>query len=234
MGAVTEEEGEAPPHAVVTGASSGIGAAVVERLLREGWRVTGISRSAPPLAHPAFAPLALDLSELDAIRPAVAGLRPTALVHAAGLLRVGALGGLEPEAGATMWQLHVAAAERLAEALVPGMLGGGRIVLIGSRTASGAAGRSQYAATKAALVAMARSWAAELASRRITVNVVAPAATETPMLRDPARRGVAPRLPPMGRFVQPEEVAGTVAFLLSHDAAAITGQQIVICGGSSL
>ena len=226
--------GEKPPHAVVTGASSGIGAAIVDRLLHEGWRVTGISRSAPPVAHPSFTPLALDLSDLSAIRPAVAGLKPGALVHAAGLLRVGGLGALEPEAGAMMWRLHVAAAEQLADALVPEMPDGGRLVLIGSRTASGAAGRSQYAATKAALVAMARSWAAELAARQITVNVVAPAATETPMLLDPARRGVAPRLPPIGRFVQPREVAGTVAFLLSRDAGAITGQQIIICGGSSL
>ena len=81
---------------------------------------------------------------------------------------------------------------------------------------------------------MARSWAAELAPRGITVNVVAPAATETPMLADSARDGTPPRLPPIGRFIQPEEVAALTSFLLSADAAAITGQQIVICGGSSL
>ena len=63
---------ETPPHAVVTGASSGIGAAIVDRLLREGWQVTGISRSAPPIADPAFTPLPLDLSDTDAIRSAVA------------------------------------------------------------------------------------------------------------------------------------------------------------------
>jgi NAD(P)-dependent dehydrogenase (short-subunit alcohol dehydrogenase family) len=111
---------------------------------------------------------------------------------------------------------------------------GGRIVLIGSRTASGAAGRSQYAASKAALLAMARSWALELAPRGITANVVAPAATDTPMLHDPARSALPPRLPPIGRFIRPEEVAATTAFLLGPEAGAITGQQIVICGGSSL
>ncbi|WP_334538530.1 SDR family oxidoreductase [Bradyrhizobium sp. AZCC 2230] len=74
----------------------------------------------------------------------------------------------------------------------------------------------------------------ELAPRGITVNVVAPAATETPMLKDPTRANVAPKLPPIGRFIQPEEVAAAVAFLLSGEAAAITGQQLVICGGSSL
>jgi NAD(P)-dependent dehydrogenase (short-subunit alcohol dehydrogenase family) len=76
--------------------------------------------------------------------------------------------------------------------------------------------------------------AAELAARRITVNIVAPGATETPMLRDPARVGEPPKVPAMGRFIQPDEVAGTVAFLLSDAACSITGQQIVICGGGSL
>jgi 3-oxoacyl-[acyl-carrier protein] reductase len=81
---------------------------------------------------------------------------------------------------------------------------------------------------------MVRSWAIEQARRGITVNIVAPGATETPMLLDPNRTQVKPRLPPIGRFIQPGEVAATVAFLLSPDAGAITGQQIVLCGGASL
>lgn len=157
-----------------------------------------------------------------------------AFVHAAGFMRVGELGSLDLAAGTDMWRVNVAAAMLLADTLAPKLPRGGRIVLIGSRTASGAAGRSQYVATKSALIGMARSWAMELAPRAITVNVVSPSATETPMLRDPARSTAPPRLPPIGRFVQPEEVAAVTAFLLSEEAAAITGQQIVICGGSSL
>ncbi|QQO36315.1 SDR family oxidoreductase [Bradyrhizobium diazoefficiens] len=222
------------PHALVTGASSGIGAAIVEHLLRDGWRVTGISRRPGTFAHPAFEHLSLDLNDVDSIAGAVADIAPTALVHAAGLLKVGSLGSLDHDDGAAMWRLHVDVAERLADALAPRLPQGGRIIFIGSRTASGAAGRGQYAATKAALVALARSWASELAPRGITVNVIAPAATETPMLKDPTRANVAPKLPPIGRFIQPTEVAAAVAFLLSADAAAITGQQLVICGGSSL
>jgi NAD(P)-dependent dehydrogenase (short-subunit alcohol dehydrogenase family) len=221
-------------HALVTGASSGIGAAIVERLLRDGWRVTGISRRPGTFDHPAFDHVSLDLNDVESIANAVAGLAPTALVHAAGQLKVGALGSLSHDDGAAMWRLHVDVAERLADALAPRLPQGGRIIFIGSRTASGAAGRGQYAATKAALVALARSWASELAPRGITVNVVAPAATETPMLNDPTRANVTPKLPPIGRFIQPEEVAAAVAFLLSGEAAAITGQQLVICGGSSL
>ena len=223
-----------PRHALVTGASSGIGEAIVQRLLRDGWRVTGVSRRRPALDAPAFAHLPLNLAAPETLEPALAGLAPDALVHAAGLLRVGKVGESAPADEEEMWRLHVAVASRLAGLLVPRMGAGGRIVLIGSRTASGAAGRGAYAASKAAQIAMVRSWGAELAPRGITANVVAPAATETPMLRDPSRSGLAPRLPPMGRYIRPDEVAAATAFLLSREADAITGQQIVICGGSSL
>ena len=231
---MTPSGGPSPGHAVVTGVSSGIGAAIAARLLRDGWSVTGLSRTNPGQPAPGFSHRAVDLLDPSRLPAALEGLRPTALVHAAGLMRAGSLGALDAEAGRTLWRLHVEAASLLADQLVPEMPDGGRIVLIGSRTASGAAGRSQYAASKAALVAMARSWALELAPRSFTANVVAPAATDTPMLHDPARSALPPRLPPIGRFVRPEEVAATTAFLLGPEAGAITGQQIVICGGSSL
>lgn len=223
-----------PRHAVVSGASSGIGAAIAARLLREGWRVTGLGRTDPGRPEPGYTHRTIDLTDGGAIAPALEGLAADALVHAAGLMRGGALGALDAEVGRTLWQLHVDAASRLADILAPRMPGGGRIVLIGSRAAGGVAGRSQYGATKAALVAMARSWAQELAPRGITVNVVAPGATDTPMLRDPARAATPVRLPPIGRLVTPEEVAALTAFLLGPEAGAITGQQILVCGGSSL
>lgn len=224
-------------HAVVTGSSSGIGLAIAIALLDQGWRVTGFDLAPATINHAAFAPVALNLADGPAVTVAAQTLVDVdALIHAAGVLRVGNVGALDHAGGALMWQLHVDAATRLADVLVPTMTmrGNGRVLFIGSRVAQGMAGRGQYAATKAALIALARSWAAEVAARGITVNVVSPAATATAMLDDPNRASAAPKLPPIGRLIQPQEIAALVSFLLSPAASAITGQDIQICGGSSL
>jgi len=221
--------------ALVTGASSGIGSAIVTRLLAEGWSVVGLSRSEVRGRSDRFQGVQVDLTDYSQLRRSLTSITDVqAIVHAAGLIHTAQLGALNESHSAAMWAVHVGAAEVLVNELADKMTAGGRIVLIGSRAAAGVAGRSQYAATKAALSGLARSWAAALVTRQITVNVVAPAATATPMLVGPNRVGTPPKMPPIGRFITPEEVAELTAFLLGPHAGAITGQHIVICGGSSL
>ena len=236
MAAASEVHGH---HAVVTGTASGIGLALARRLIADGWQVTGLD-CAPQAAATNFVPVAIDLADRSTLEALAARLAaetpaPRALVHCAGIMRSDADVETRQGGGETLWRLHVAAAETLIRALAPTMPDcAGRIVLVSSRAAQRRPGRGFYAASKAGVEALARCTAGALIGRGITVNTVAPGATDTPQLRDPARTDAPIRLPPFGRLIAPDEVAALAAFLLSPEAGAITGQTITMCGGASL
>jgi NAD(P)-dependent dehydrogenase (short-subunit alcohol dehydrogenase family) len=127
------------------------------------------------------------------------------------------------------------------QTLLPGMRARrwGRVVNLSSLTVLGAPERTAYAAAKAALISFTRSWALELATSGVTVNAVAPGPTETELFRannPPGSPGEKRYLAavPMGRFGTPDEIAAAVAFLMSKDAASITGQTLFVDGGASI
>lgn len=221
-------------HVLVTGCSSGIGLAICRYLLKQDMAVTGLSRRSPPIDHKHFHWVGADLGVLTTTSLELDASRFDAFVHAAGVMHTGDIQAYEHEFAQQMWQLHVDTPALLVKKLLAEQAPLKRIILIGSRTQQGALGKSAYAASKAAQQGLIRSWAMELMASQTTVNLIAPGATRTPMLEDPSRAGVAPKLPPMGRFIEPDEIAASVAFLLSEPARSITGQTLTVCAGASL
>jgi 3-oxoacyl-[acyl-carrier protein] reductase len=232
--------------AIVTGASGGIGAAIAKAMLERGHRVVSLALDKPDWSHPRLESYAIDLFNAQATEALAAEIARdhdvTHIVHNAGVIRPNPVEAAKASDIAALAQLHLGAALILLDASLPKMKERrfGRVVLISSRAALGATGRTAYSATKAGLIGMGRTWALELAPFGITVNMVAPGPIQgTHMFHEivPAgsdRETALAAAIPMRRLGQPEDVAGAVMFFAGRDSAFVTGQVLYVCGGASV
>jgi NAD(P)-dependent dehydrogenase (short-subunit alcohol dehydrogenase family) len=234
----------ASPVTLVTGVSRGIGRAIAERLGAAGHTVIGVARNPPPYAlRGHFYPL--DLADPKATAAALADITQRHaidnLVNNAGLVSTQRLEQLTMDELDRLIGVNVRAVTQCAQACLPAMRAKkrGRIVNLGSRAMYGRTGRGGYGAAKAAVVGLTRTWALELGRDGITVNCIAPGPIATDGFRNnndmasPAIKALLASIP-VGRMGEPHEIAATAAFLVSDDAAFITGQTLNVCGGLSV
>ncbi|PHK95901.1 3-oxoacyl-[acyl-carrier-protein] reductase [Pseudoroseomonas rhizosphaerae] len=236
--------------ALVTGATGGIGAEIARALHRQGAKVALSGTREAVLAE-----LAAELGEGALVAPAnlsdpaapqalveqvEAGLgRLDILVNNAGFTRDGLAMRMSDKDWADVLEVDLAAPFRLARAAMRGMMKrrAGRIISIASIVGTtGNPGQANYAAAKAGLVGMSKSLAQELASRGITVNVVAPGFIRTPMtdaLNDQQKTRLMERIP-MGRMGEAADIAAAVAYLASDEAGWVTGATLHVNGGMAM
>lgn len=238
-------------RALVTGASGGIGGAIARALKAQGATVALSGTREGPLAEltaelgeGAF-PVLANLGDPDGpaalLKDAEAALGGPVdiLVNNAGLTRDNLAMRLKDEDWDAVLAVNLTAGFKLARGCLRGMMKArfGRIISITSVVgAIGNPGQANYAASKAGLVGMSKALAHEVASRNITVNCVAPGFIKTAMtdvLSEEQREALTGRVP-AGTFGTPEQVAASVAFLASDEAAYITGQTLHVNGGMAM
>ncbi len=235
---------------IVTGASKGLGLAIVNTLLQNDYRVVGIARTyTPELAALAstypddlhFLPY--DFSQIEGIHVLCTSLskqfgRPYGLINNAALGYDGVLATMHESQIGQLLRVNVEAPILMSKYLLRPMLlnQGGRIINISSIIAStGFSGLSVYAASKAALSGFTKSLAREVGKAGITVNEIAPGYMETGMTvgLEGEKLASIKRRSPLGRLATVDDVAGAVIYLLGDKAAMITGTSITVDGGST-
>ena len=237
--------------ALITGASGGIGGAIAKALhgqgatvVLSGTRAEALEAVRAELGARAFIAAAnlSDIASVEALPKAAeeaAGAGIDILVNNAGITRDNLFMRMKDEEWDQVIGVNLTAAFRLSRAVLRGMMKKrwGRIIQITSIVAAtGNPGQGNYAAAKAGLIGMSKSLAAEVASRNITVNAVAPGFIQTAMtdvLTDQQKEMIGQRIP-AGRMGSPAEIAAAVAYLASPEAAYITGQTLHINGGMAM
>ena len=231
-----------PRVVFITGGNRGIGAAIAERFAQAGDRVVvGHRTSSAPDFSARITSINVDVRDSTTLDSAFAMIESELgpveiLVANAGITRDNLILRMSDEDFDEVSQVNFAGAFKTVKRAAKGMLKikRGRIILIGSVVGMlGSAGQSNYAATKSALVGLARSLARELGSRSITANVIAPGFVETDMTDalSSGRKAEIAAAVPLGRFASPEEVAQVAFFLASSGASYITGAVIPVDGG---
>ncbi|ASU84349.1 beta-ketoacyl-ACP reductase [Nocardiopsis gilva YIM 90087] len=225
--------------ALVTGGSRGIGLAIARELATAGDDVAVTYRSGEP--PEGLFGVHCDITDTAAVDAAFKQVEDTygpveVLVANAGVTKDQLLALMSEEDFSSVLDTNLTGAFRVAKRAVRGMMRkrGGRIILISSVVGLlGSGGQANYAASKAGLVGFGRSLARELGSRNITVNVVAPGFIETDMTAElpEERQTEIKKNVPLARYGSVEEIAKTVRFLSSEDAAYITGAVIPVDGG---
>ncbi|HUX04514.1 MAG TPA: 3-oxoacyl-ACP reductase FabG [Acidimicrobiales bacterium] len=229
-------------HVIVTGASRGIGAAIVEHFIGQGDTVVGFSRSgeAPKgCAHTYQVDVADSAAVNAAVKDSIGRFGPvdTAVLNA-GITRDGLALRMSDEQWREVLATDLDGAFYCARAVLGSMVRArqGSIIFIGSVSPfMGVPGQANYAAAKAGLVGLARALAKEVATRGITVNVVAPGLIDTDMTTELGdAKDHLSSLIPMGRIGQPSEIAGVVGFLAGNHSRYMTGSVLVVDGGLAL
>ena len=237
--------------ALVTGATGGIGGAIARALHRQGARVVlsgtraeALDRLKTELGERAFAAvcnlsIAADVDDLVKKAEAAAGAPIDILVNNAGIARDNLFMRMKDEEWDQVIAVDLTAAFRLSRAALRNMMKKrwGRIVTITSVVGvTGNPGQGNYAAAKAGLIGMSKALAAEVASRNITVNCVAPGFIATAMtdaLTEEQRTAILARVP-AGRLGQSRDVAAAVVYLASEEAQYVTGQTLHVNGGMAM